>query len=259
MESLVAGDVGFAYLDRARTDEFFARLKADAIEALAIQPGHRVLDVGCGTGEDAVAMSAAATDVFALGLDLSSRNIVEAKRRHQRSDVAFVVGDGHALPIATGSMDGCRAERTLQHVANPALVVAEIARTLRPGSRVVFSEPNWASCSLAGASDAVSVPVLRQWIRGRNSNPSVGSNLPSLLVGAGLQPVGIRSEAVIYRSLDEAELAFPLRRAGDEANQNGTIGRNQVDTWIGDLADASVAGSFVFATPLFTAVGIKPT
>jgi SAM-dependent methyltransferase len=230
------------------------------VEMLAIEPGNRVLDVGCGTGEDAAAMSTVASDVFAVGLDLSSRNVIEAQQRHGRTGVAFVIADGRALPIRNGCLDRCRTGRTLQHIADAGLVVVEIGRTLRPGGRVVFSEPDWPSCVLAGGSESASELVLRHWIRGRNSNPRVGRNLPGLLVDAGLEPVGLRSDAIIYRSLDEVEDAgaFPLRRAAEQAAVDGVIERRTADTWIADLAAASRRGRFVFSVPLFTVVGVKP-
>lgn len=247
--SPVVGDPGVEYLDRARSDEFFGRLKAESVEMLAIEPGNRVLDVGCGTGDDAAAMSAVASDVFSLGVDLSSRNVIEAQQRHGRTGVAFVIADCHALPIRSSCLDGCRAERTLQHIVDAGLVVVEIGRALRPGGRVVFSEPDWPSCVLAGASESVSEQVLRHWIRGRNSNPIVGRNLPGLSVDAGLEPVGLRCDSVIYRSLDEVEGAgaFPLRRAADQAAVDGVIEERTADTWIADLVAASGCRRFVFS------------
>jgi ubiquinone/menaquinone biosynthesis C-methylase UbiE len=172
--SSVVGDRGFDYLDRARSDEFFARLKFETVEVLEIAAGNRVLDVGCGTGEEAAEMGAAASDVFSVGVDLSARNVIEAERRHGRTATAFVLADGHALPIRSGCLDSCRAERTLQHVADPVQVVAELARTLRPFGRVVLSEPDWAGCVVAGADDQVSERVLAHWIRS-NSNPRIQS------------------------------------------------------------------------------------
>ncbi len=86
-----------------------------------------------------------------------------------------------------------------------------------------------------------------------------GRNLLGLFVDAGLEPVDIRSEAVIYRSLDEADLNFPIPRAADQAAATGLVERRTADAWITDLAEASVRGRFVFSIPLFAAVGIKPS
>lgn len=60
---------------------------------MLIQPGDRVVDVGCGTGEEVVAMSLAADDVSAAGFDLSERNIAEARHRHVSRHVEFVLAD----------------------------------------------------------------------------------------------------------------------------------------------------------------------
>jgi ubiquinone/menaquinone biosynthesis C-methylase UbiE len=54
-----------------------ARLKAETVELLAVESSDRVLDVGCGTGDDAVVIGTVAPDVVSIGVDLSSRNLVE--------------------------------------------------------------------------------------------------------------------------------------------------------------------------------------
>src|SRR5205085_344522 len=161
-----------AYLDRARSTDFFATLKATMLHALAPRPGTRVADLGCGTGDDTAA--AAAIGAFAIGLDLSEPHIAEAHRRHRSTGVAFLVADGHHLPLAADRLDGCLVERTLQHVAEPQTVVAEIARVLRRGGRLVVSEPDWASTTVVGGDVAVGNAIVQWWIDGHHRHPRLG-------------------------------------------------------------------------------------
>jgi ubiquinone/menaquinone biosynthesis C-methylase UbiE len=70
-----------------------------------------------------------------VGIDASEAMIAEAWKRSKDTGLAveFVVGDAHRLDLPDGSFDASRAERTLQHVAEPARAVADLARVTRPG------------------------------------------------------------------------------------------------------------------------------
>lgn len=66
--------------------------------------------------------------------------IAEAQRRTVGLGlpVTFMQGDAHHLDFPDGTFDGCRAERLLQHTADPQAVLAEMARVAKPGARVVI-------------------------------------------------------------------------------------------------------------------------
>jgi ubiquinone/menaquinone biosynthesis C-methylase UbiE len=253
----VAGDTGPTYLDRARAHRVFDVLKAKTIEALMIQDDDRVADIGCGTGEEVAAMAGAARNVAAVGFDLSEPNITEARRRHQGSPATFILANAHALPINTAGLAGCRIERTLQHVAQPQAVMAETARVVQPGGRIAAAEPDWALCVCAGGSERVSTAVLHNWLKGRNNNPTVGRNLPGLMVNAGIGCVDLWSESVVYRTLNETENAYPVRRAVTQAIHDGVIKPSRGEQWIHQLEEASQHGYFTFAVPMFVAIGIR--
>lgn len=62
----------------------------------------------------------------------------------------------------------------------------------------------------------------------------------------------------MYRTVDEAERAYPVRRALDQAIDDGIVTPDDGLNWLRELEDASEHGRFVFAVPIFTAAGIKP-
>jgi ubiquinone/menaquinone biosynthesis C-methylase UbiE len=119
-------------------------------DALALPAGGRSIDVGCGTGDDVASSAGSADGAFAVGIDNDRSVLVEATRRWTHTRAAFTVADAHHLPIVSGCMHGCRSERTLQHVGDPAAVVAELARVLRPGGRLALTEPDWETCVVGG-------------------------------------------------------------------------------------------------------------
>src|SRR5437762_11167722 len=110
------------YLDATRRTDFYAEIKRRSYDLLNLHPGDRVCDVGCGTGDDVLALARyVGPGGGAVGIDVSATMIQEAKRRAAAAgiEVAFMQMDAQRLTMRDGSFDGVHAERLLQHVPNP--------------------------------------------------------------------------------------------------------------------------------------------
>jgi SAM-dependent methyltransferase len=76
-----------------------------------------------------------------VGIDTSSRAVAQARGRTGHTEgISFEQADVTALPFADARFDGSRSDRTLLHVPQPELALAELVRVTRPGGRVVISE-----------------------------------------------------------------------------------------------------------------------
>lgn len=108
------------------------------IECAQIEAGHRVLDVGCGTGGFARAIAETAPAAV-TGIDYSERFIAFARKlpAPQRGAVEWKVGSAEALPVADGSFDRVVLSLVLHQLQHPVLAVAEAFRALAAGGRVV--------------------------------------------------------------------------------------------------------------------------
>ncbi|MEW6321768.1 MAG: class I SAM-dependent methyltransferase [Acidobacteriota bacterium] len=121
-----------AYPPRAHTPLMEAE-QAVVLECLGLVAGRRVLDAGCGSGRYLRLLAARGATV--VGVDRSSAMVARA-----RALAAPVVrGDLQALPVATGSMDLVVCGLALGDVADLGAAIRELARTLRPGGRLVYS------------------------------------------------------------------------------------------------------------------------
>jgi len=99
-------------------------------------PGRRVLEIGCGAAQCARWLAAQGAEV--VGVDLSLAMLRRADRREPRP--GLVQADARRLPFADGSFEiACSAYGAVPFVADPATVMAEVARVLRPGGRWVFA------------------------------------------------------------------------------------------------------------------------
>lgn len=83
-------------------------------------------------------------------------------------------------------------------------------------TRLAFTEPDWKTCVVAGASAVLSRTVIANWLS-RNRNATVGRQLAGLPARLGLTLDRLDGRAVCYRELDEADRVFPLHLAGAQA------------------------------------------
>jgi SAM-dependent methyltransferase len=112
-----------------------ARLADPLLDAAAVGPGTRVLDLGCGPGQ--VAAVAAARGAAARGVDVSAPMVEIAAGRHPGID--FLVADATETPFDDGAFDAVIANMLLLHLGAPEAALGEAERLLAPGGTVAFT------------------------------------------------------------------------------------------------------------------------
>lgn len=108
----------------------------DTIERRHEGAGVRVLDIGCGAGFLSNRLATRGWDV--VGLDASEGSLAVAARRDNTRSVRYELGDARQLPFRDESFDVACAMDFLEHVDDPARVIAEASRVLRPGGLFFF-------------------------------------------------------------------------------------------------------------------------
>lgn len=105
-----------------------------------LRPGQRALEVGCGTGVFLEVAARTGADIVAL--DLSADLLAQARGRVATADhVRLSLGNAEQMPFRPASFDAVYGSSILHHL-NIDAALAEIFRVLRPGGRIVFTEPN---------------------------------------------------------------------------------------------------------------------
>jgi ubiquinone/menaquinone biosynthesis C-methylase UbiE/GNAT superfamily N-acetyltransferase len=240
-----------AYLDTAAG--VLAEHKRTSIEAMGLQPGDAGLDVGCGTGADVRLIAArAGASGRAVGVDVSSDLLAAARERTPAGVTAeFVAADAHALPFADAEFAAARVERTLQHVTDPAGVIAQMARVVRPGGRVVADEPDWDTVVISSGDQQTARAILDE-LRASSRNPAVGRAVAGYFADAGIAVNTVDAAAVVLRDATAARAFFLL---------DGAVARVGTDVargWLHDLGEQSARGAFCAALTLFRIVGTIP-
>ena len=120
--------------------------KRQAIAWLSPQPGQRLLDLCCGTGDLALVMAEKVRPGgLVLGLDAAEAPLAQARSRAARAPwlpLEFQLGDALATQLGDGWADGAVMAYGLRNLRDPALGLQELRRLLRAGGRAVVLDFN---------------------------------------------------------------------------------------------------------------------
>lgn len=161
---------------------------------LRMEPGRRVLDVGCGTGRHTAAVHRF-KDVTVIGADVSYDDLLEARKRLICQDALgeglgsyeILAADIVALPFPDNFFDHVICSEVLEHIRDQDTAAREIARVLKPGGNLVVSVPRffpericWALSDEYGNTDNGHIRIYRK------------KALITLLEGAGVKTRAVR-------------------------------------------------------------------
>jgi SAM-dependent methyltransferase len=115
----------------------WSRLVARALlRWLAVPPGRRWLDVGCGTGALTETILATAEPAHVTGVDASAGYVAYAREHVRDPHVRFGTADARTLAEPNGAYDAVVSGLVLNFIPEPARAVAEMGRVTRPGGIV---------------------------------------------------------------------------------------------------------------------------
>lgn len=139
------GDIAGRYdlMNTVMTAGMHHRWRRLGVEAAGLSPGDSALDVCCGTGDFALALSdAVGPQGRVTGVDFSRRMLEVARRKAEREgrDVLIQWGDATALEFPDNAFDAATVGFGIRNIPDIGRAFAEMARVVRPGGRVVCLE-----------------------------------------------------------------------------------------------------------------------
>ncbi len=175
-----------------------------------LQPGMRLLDVGCGPGSITIGLAQAVAPGEVIGIDTNPHSLEVASAAAGAggmTNVRFQEADLHRLPFEAASFDAVFAHAVLQHVPDPERAVESLARALKPGGMMGLADADWDGFLIWPAPPAMrrAVRLMREVRKQSGGDFRVGKKLGWLLAQAGLTDVrasvvtGTEGDAVTTR------------------------------------------------------------
>jgi ubiquinone/menaquinone biosynthesis C-methylase UbiE len=247
------------FVDEVNAIPAVAELEEAAIPDLRLRPGMRVLDLGCGTGEDSrrlASLVGPAGEV--VGIDASEAMITAARARPDGTGlpVSFHLGDAMQLDLPTESFDAVRCERLLVHVPDPVLALGEMVRVTRRGGRVMVIDMDVDSLVLDLPD--LDRDFLRRVMHGISDAVSagqIGRQLPRLFREAKLDDVRLQMGLIAF-PYDFARHLMPGLLLG--AVNAGSITAAESDTVVAAMDQAEQEGGLHIAMPFYIVSGTRP-
>jgi SAM-dependent methyltransferase len=258
VDALNEAAVLIAALDEQASLPAIQRLRACTADLLRPQSGHRLLDVGCGTGEAVRALAGfVGAHGIVVGVEASAAMLHEARRRTDDASlrVEFHPGDISRLDFDDATFHGVTCERVFQHLDHPDTALAELVRVTRAGGRVVVIDTDWGMHAIHGADPRLTSRVVDCWAS-HAANGWSGRRLSGLFVDAGL-----REPVVVAETITTADrrrpTGPPFTTMAAAAERTGALSPEEARSWLAQLADAADRGQFFWAVTMFAVAGTR--
>lgn len=205
------------------------RLTEMMIDKIAVSPGERVLDVGCGTGQPALNL-ARARGVDVVGITVSEEQVVAATELGRTSGLAdklsFRLADAVDMPFDTDSFDAAWLFESPPHMIDRVSVFKQVARVVRPGGLIALT-------------DFVQVAPMTE--RERRAAEEVMESFhlggfcpvadyPGLIRAAGLEVLEVNDISANTIRSDDAVLDVFLADLREKAARFGDLAAGTIDT-----------------------------
>ena len=239
-----------------------ARLRRRFLRFANVARGHRVLEVGSGTGivaRDAAALVGPRGRV--IGVD-PSRVMTEAARRIARPlglgrRLVHEVGDGARLRFATGRFDRVVAVTVLLHVKDSDAILREMLRVTRPGGILAVQDQDFGALTLDHPDRALTARIMDGVVGRMYPDPWSGRTLFGRLVRLGLKRARLFVDVFQDTTLEPYTHAMLTRRAQNAARL-GLASAGAAARWMAAIERLAASGQFAFTLNYFAARGVKP-
>jgi len=251
-----------ARLERIYAAPEIVEQRARTRAALGARAGERGLEIGCGPG---FLVCELAQDVGETGrlvaidssLDMLAAARARAAREHLEDRIQLARGDATRLEFPADSFDFVVGVQVYLYVAEIEQALAEVARVVRPGGRVVIVDTDWDSCVWL-TEDRDRHRRIMEARMAHFAHPHLPPQLPTLLRQTGLRL--FHASVIPILELRDGPDSFSgdiIGVTADAAVQHG-VRPEEAEAWKADLRGRTGDGEYFFSVNRFLFVATKP-
>jgi arsenite methyltransferase len=248
----IFGGAAARKLEAAYLTPDVAEQRRATLQALALRPGERVLDVGSGPGLLAAEMAqAVGLAGHVTGIDVSDAMLALGQRRctdiSGTGRLSFLKADATVLPFPDAAFDAAVSIQVYEYVADLRSALAELYRVLRPGGRALVLDTDWDSIVWHADDPERMGQLLNAW-RARFADPHLPRTLGHQLRAAGFQVS--HPEALVLLNPEYDANTYSVANGeimADYAVNRGSLTRDQADAWTQDLRQLGRDGRYFFS------------
>jgi len=229
------------------------------LEALTVQPGERILDVGCGAGQLAAEIATLVGPAGRVeGVDISEAMLAAARDRCRDqpfgSWIHFGQADATDLPFPDGYFDGVLSHMVYEYVPSIDRALTELRRVLRGGGRALIVDHDSDSLVWHSSDRDRMERVLSAWEE-HIAHPWLPRDLGSKLRDAGFTEVEIEPHALFEKDaghylIDMVAAYVPGRRG---------VTKEEAQAWADDLHELGRQGRYFFSATQYWFKAIAPS
>jgi ubiquinone/menaquinone biosynthesis C-methylase UbiE len=240
----------------------FYHIKQRSYALMKIQPGHNVLDLGCGSGIDTIPLAPlVGENGQVIGADKDEAMIAEAEQRAEQAGVNKWVRhkcvDAMSLPFETDYFDSCRSERLFQHLLNPAQALSEMTRVTKSSGWVVVLDTDWGSFSTDSDETDIERRLARFLAKSFLHNGYSGRKLYRLFKQQNLADISYEVLPVAITNYALARQSTLAERIEQEALKAGVINSEELRRWQAGLERADSEGVYFSSVNVMLFAGRK--
>ncbi|MFQ5565252.1 MAG: methyltransferase domain-containing protein [Paracoccaceae bacterium] len=247
------GNIGLWQRRIAEGPEGAARRGA-VFEALAVETGQHILELGCGGGHLTRELALAVGDGGrVVGLDVSAEQLAAARTVCADAPAAEMIeGDATAMAFADGAFDGLASIQTLEYIPDVDGAIAEARRVMKPGGKAALVSVLWDLWRFHGAEPELNERMLDAW-RAHCPHQMLPMELPRRLAAAGFGGVQRRPIAFLNGALNGNAYALWAAKVVAAFGIAQGIAEDDAARWLDQLAEADREGRFGFVSvPVLT-------
>ncbi len=250
-------------LKRLFQTEELRKLRQKYFALFDLQPGESVLDLGCGTGANAVALAEFLNGRCRInGIDDSEPMLAIARHQLQNSPykniIQYEAGDAHNLPYDDKSFDAAMIIQVLEYSRDPIGMLRETMRVIKPGGKLFVADTDWDTIVWNSNLKDRTREIALLW-SDHEADGWEGRKLREFLIRAGLNQIDGEIFHITENSFAGDSYSFQLTNLiTDYLVRSEKMSAAAIEEWIKDLQAKDASGHFYFSLNRYAFVSRVP-